>query len=532
QLPGAIYTSDRTATTVNGNLFAKPEDVYLNGGPQSQGGGQLPDGIYYFQVTDPSGAVLLSSDSIDMRRLQVVNGYILGSVPPGHAVGDPWPNNGSPVQRQGVQLMPFLPTPNPDGVYKVWITPVERYSAGSGTFGFLGDASKTDNFKVVVDDDPTTTIVIRKYLDSDADGQRDPDEPGLPDWRFQVTVVDNAGNPITTTPADPVTGADGQVSVVTEDLPSSRYPIRWTVKEIQAGTPWRQTEPSATSSGAVLVDGQWCWAGTDPTGGSLTVDFGNAKFVSIGGTKFNDKDGDSARDPDEMPLPGFIIRVQTVSPDGLTTVQDIVTGGDGRWTAGPFASGTRYEVTENTPPIPWRQTFPINGQGWSGTIDMERMDLDFGNARYLRVSGSKYHDLNGNGSREAGEPGLAGWEFTVQVNGNEETVLSGPDGNWTTTGEYLDGSTVVVTETRREDWEQTEPSDNKPSTGTVGDGKEHRFGNARLIPVSGEKYHDKNGNGFRDDNEPGLEGFLFRGVFTRPDGTVVEAEARSDEEGI
>jgi len=532
QLPGAIYTTDRTGKTVNGNLFAKPEDVYLNGGPQSQGGAQLPDGIYYFQVTDPSGAVLLSTDGIEMRRLQVVNGYVLGSVMPGHAIGDPWPNDGSSVQRQGVQLMPFLPTPNSGGVYKVWLTPVASYQPGAGTFGFLGSASKTDNFKIAVEDDPSTTIVIRKYLDSDGDGQRDTGEAALPDWRFQVTVVDNAGNPVATTPADPVTGADGQVQVTTPELPLSSYPLRWTVKEIQGAAPWRQTEPSATSTGAILVDGQWCWSGTDTAGGTVTVDFGNTKFVSIGGTKFFDKDADSARDPDEIPLPGFTIRVHTTAPDGQITIQEIVTDGDGRWNAGPFVTGTRYEVTENTPPTPWRQTYPADNQGWSGTLDTERLDLDFGNARYQRILGFKYHDQNGNGTRDPQEPGLAGWQFTVEVNGAEEMVVSGPDGNWTTTGEYLEGSTVVVTETRQEHWEQTEPADSKPSTGTVGDGKEHRFGNARLVAFNGEKYHDQNANGVRDDNEPGLPDFLFHGTFTRPDGQVFDVETQSDENGL
>jgi hypothetical protein len=60
-LPPAIYTTFPDGTVVNGNIYPSKEDVYLNGGPQSgcwQGG--LPDGEYFYQITDPSGKWLLS----------------------------------------------------------------------------------------------------------------------------------------------------------------------------------------------------------------------------------------------------------------------------------------------------------------------------------------------------------------------------------------------------------------------------------------------------------------------------------------
>src|SRR5512132_4095786 len=60
---GAIFTTIIDGTAVNHNIYDRKEDVYLNGGPQpnapcTEAG--LPDGDYYFQVTDPSGKVLLS----------------------------------------------------------------------------------------------------------------------------------------------------------------------------------------------------------------------------------------------------------------------------------------------------------------------------------------------------------------------------------------------------------------------------------------------------------------------------------------
>lgn len=62
QVSGAIYTSLKDGELVNGNNYDSKADVYLNGGPPPSApcsASGLPDGEYYFQVTDPSGAVLL-----------------------------------------------------------------------------------------------------------------------------------------------------------------------------------------------------------------------------------------------------------------------------------------------------------------------------------------------------------------------------------------------------------------------------------------------------------------------------------------
>lgn len=64
-LSGAIFTTLENGSRVNANIFEAQEDVYLDGGPGQNapaGAAGLPEGDYYFQVTDPSGKVLLSLD--------------------------------------------------------------------------------------------------------------------------------------------------------------------------------------------------------------------------------------------------------------------------------------------------------------------------------------------------------------------------------------------------------------------------------------------------------------------------------------
>lgn len=147
QLSGAIFTTLVDGTRVNANIYTAKEDVYLDGGPGNQAPASaagLPAGDYYFQVTDPSGKVLLSTDSIEDRRISInEDGLITRSF--GHLTGLDV-DHGSLT----VQLMPYLDTPNNGGEYKVWITPVDEYDLdGHGAkHGFVPRFSKTDNYKV------------------------------------------------------------------------------------------------------------------------------------------------------------------------------------------------------------------------------------------------------------------------------------------------------------------------------------------------------------------------------------------------
>ena len=74
-LSGAIFTTLPDGSVVNANVqYQSKCDVYLDGGPPPgapQGAAGLPDGSYYFQVTDPSGKKLLSTDAVSNRRFTV-----------------------------------------------------------------------------------------------------------------------------------------------------------------------------------------------------------------------------------------------------------------------------------------------------------------------------------------------------------------------------------------------------------------------------------------------------------------------------
>jgi HYR domain/SdrD B-like domain len=190
--PGAIYTSKGDGTTVNANLFTLCADVYLNGGPQGMNSNGLPNGDYYFQVTNPSGSVLLSTDPAVCRQVTVSGGRISGaaqaSVNAGcaHLNGTFNASNGTTP----VQLFPFSPTPNNGGEYKVWLIPTGVATIGSDPKVLTFTDSKSDNFKCreFPGEPPQSAIGGTKYYDTNHNGTLDPGELGIEGITIKVTL--------------------------------------------------------------------------------------------------------------------------------------------------------------------------------------------------------------------------------------------------------------------------------------------------------------------------------------------------------
>jgi hypothetical protein len=185
-LTGAIWTTDKDGVPVNQNIYDNKDDVYISGGP-GPNGAKLPDGDYYFQVTDPSGSTLLSQDVISSRQFTVTGGVIVSAV--NHATRPKLDEPGTVV----VQLIPYADTPNPAGVYKVWVTRQEDYQAGQGNHGFIPSECKTDNFKIRMESIPTATICGVKYYDADVDGTKDSTEVGIEGWKIQLLKYGEEG---------------------------------------------------------------------------------------------------------------------------------------------------------------------------------------------------------------------------------------------------------------------------------------------------------------------------------------------------
>lgn len=130
------------------------------------------------------------------------------------------------------------------------------------------------------------------------------------------------------------------------------------------------------------------------------------------------------------------------------------------------------------------------------------------------ISGVKFNDLNGNGVKDASEPGLSGWEIDLDFQ-NDGTIdaktTTDASGNYSFT--RLTDGTYKLSEVQKVGWQQTFPLDSSlnPRSHVVQITGELPvpnvdFGNFQLLSISGFKFKDDNGNGKQDAGEGPLSG--------------------------
>ncbi|PYT01910.1 MAG: hypothetical protein DMF63_03490 [Acidobacteria bacterium] len=417
---GSIFTTTFDGQTVNANIYSSKDAVYLSGGPQNENASGLPDGTYYFQVTDPSGATLLSTDAAECRQLVVFMGRVAAAEGPScqHFTGIPNSANGSTP----IKLSPFNDTPNSGSQYKVWLI-----RQGSNTtvasdgmhLNFSPSNAKTDNFKVVFvacgNCTPTSLLGGRKFYDANGNALYDDGEPLLEG--VQILVIAGATTQVVTTDASgnwSLAIPTGSEYFVIEFLP-------FTGAEGEPGSFWNQTAPVAGAEG---FQGYIGTANGDQTG----LNFGNVCYVLdsqgnpvvatspcdvsytpppdptptpaptpcpdcsptsvISGTKFYDANRNGSFEPGEVPVANVQIVVVLSSSDGVV-VTGATTDESGNWSlVVPF--GATYLISEYVPDTDpeqepgsfWEQTAPAADdegfRGYRGTLNGDQSGFNFG----------------------------------------------------------------------------------------------------------------------------------------------------------
>ena len=200
--------------------------------------------------------------------------------------------------------------------------------------------------------------------------------------------------------------------------------------------------------------------------------------ADIHGFKWEDLNVNGQRDDGEPGLPGVVIyadlngngQADADEPQTETMRDDPVTDFDESgmyWLMNvPAGEHTIREVTSGA-----IQTFPANGEPHvvvvedGGVVD----GIDFGNAFEGSIHGFKFDDVNGNGVRDAGEPGVAGVEIVVTDEaGTTYSTVTGENGEYWI--EWLTpGRTYKIEEVLPAGFEQTTP---QPPELFIGSGQE------------------------------------------------------------
>lgn len=347
------------------------------------------------------------------------------------------------------------------------------------------------------------SITGHKFEDSDGDGVRDDDEPGLAGWTIFIDANDND----LLDPGELSTLTDDEGAYAFNDLGEGSFRV---IEEPQAG--WVATLPA---EGAYDVE----------LGLSVDVpalDFGNYRPAEITGSKFEDQDADGTRDDDDAGLAAWTIFLDT-NGDGILDEGEAATdtGIDGTYAFVDLTPGD-YVVAE-VPVEGWQQSLPDGGAHAVALRSGDSVQLDFGNFQAVTLSGTKWEDLSGDGVRDGGEPPLAQWTIFVDTNGNgtlddgEPATETDVDGAYALT---LDPGEHTIAEILPDHWYQSFPLTGIHDVDATGthvvaltsgqDAADLDFGNFRLGTITGTARGtiDPDADGPRDPDDVGVPGFV------------------------
>lgn len=422
-----------------------------------------------------------------------------------------------------------------------------------------------------------------KWHDVNGNGQRDADEPGLPGVTIYVDLnhnfdVDEDEPRTVTMEDDPHTNFDESgmywlpelapgLNVVREVVPDGfRQTFPWSWNDVWVdGLPFPQPPPDVDG-------GHWLYLEVGDV--REGVDFGNQELgsSSIHGVKWLDRNGNGQRDEGEPGVPGVVIysdlnfngQLDEGEPRTRTMEADSATGnrlGHYWLEVHPGEHHIREVVPDG-----FAQTFPppsAAGVDSSGhAVFVEPGDvvdgIDFGNrpidTERASIHGLKWLDRNGDGERENNEPGLPDVTIYLDVNWNSRfdddephtvTMRDDPRTSFNETGRYwleADPGFYLVREVVPDGFEQTFPPvllceaifcDGRAHIVNLEPGQRLEgldFGNepieSELGSIHGRKWIDRNGNGQREDHEPGMPGVTI--VLYNSDGLVARTETMED----
>ena len=205
-------------------------------------------------------------------------------------------------------------------------------------------------------------------------------------------------------------------------------------------------------------------------GGEITISYEYVTNALKSGVKYEDLNANGSRDPGELGLEGWTINLVGVDILGNPVIMSDTTDANGFYSFS-VAPGT-YTVSEVNQ-VGWLQSAPGGDGDWDIVLTDGQVDSgnDFANYRLATKTGVKFNDLNGDGDRDLGEPGLAGW--TIRLVGFDgaggfidTSTVTGADGSYSfsvTPGNYLVYENLIA------GWEQTFPTSGTIApNGTIG----------------------------------------------------------------
>ncbi len=334
------------------------------------------------------------------------------------------------------------------------------------------------------------------WLDLDGSGAQNSGEPGA--GGVALSLFDGGGVVVATT----TTAGDGSYSF--GPLTPGDYVIVVDETGLPSGVT-QTADPDGVADGATEI-----MVALGDTIGDL--DFGYRPFAAIEGVVFGDFDGDGIRDAGEPGLSGIDLLV--TDADGAVTV--VTTAVDGSYSVAVVPGAASIEVDPATVPDGAELTTGNDAQLVTAASNVVTPASPIGYQLASDVSGLIWNDLDGDGVRDAGEPGIAGVTVILvdDAGGVAATTVTGSD------GAYLFADVPIGDYQVQVDTEALPPGLDTPTYTPDGDDDTVvaitvtaggditglDFGYRPDGSISGTVWEDRDGDGTRDLGEPGLPG--------------------------
>lgn len=370
----------------------------------------------------------------------------------------------------------------------------------------------------------TGSIQATLINDADGDGVQDAGELPLVGWT--VYIDDNKNGAFDAGEASQLTDSSGHATFsglgngktdIGEVLPGG-----WTVS------------PGFSSTLRVNVN-------NNQTTPALFLNTTAGSIPSIQGTVWNDIGQDGIRDATDPGIPDFTIFLDLNTNRALDAGEPFtVTNGSGQYSFSGLLPG-RYKVREITP-AGWDPTVGFDGQNSVDVVAGATATSDFGNfnvASQGSISGTVWNDVNADGVRAAGDPGMGGWTVFLDLNTNGSPDAGEPTALTDAGGAYSFPSVVIgsyrVMEILQSGWNISPGHAAAVNVTVVNEGTPVvDFANwtPTLGSISGKVWNDINADG-SSAGEPVLPGWT---VFIDSDGdgavTPGETSAITDAGGL
>ncbi|HQU43746.1 MAG TPA: SdrD B-like domain-containing protein, partial [Pirellulales bacterium] len=294
-----------------------------------------------------------------------------------------------------------------------------------------------------------------------------------------------------------------------------------------ASNPSTVTDSSGNYSFSDLAAGTYKVAVVPPSGTTITTTSlsatvtagGTAQIVNIGeepasiaGTVFTDVNDNAKFDTGDIGIAG---RTVFINKDGSGTADgtnpQTTTNSVGQFTFSGLTAGS-YTVMEV---LPTGGTLTTSTQTVTVTAGQTTSGVVFG--ELPSISGNVFVDLNGNGSLDTGEPGVAGQTVFLNIDGTGKPDTSNPSVTTDSSGNFAFGTEPPGSYTVEMQLPTNVTLSTSTQTVTVTTGKTTSGVNLGELPsITGTVFTDAAGTGIYQSGDTGVSG---RTVFLNVDGS-------------